>query len=99
MRQHPTALSFHDLEACDLQVIDKAMLNKIFTTLVSVLFTVVPIILSLHERPNTESALGGGAAQCKLSAFHRGVVRSVLAEHNATQCSFANMTLGGILGD
>ena len=45
-------------------VIDKGMLNTIFTALVSVLFTLVPIILSLHDGQEGHGISGSAAGDC-----------------------------------
>ena len=70
------------------------MLNKIFSALVSVLITVVPIIIALHN-PFDASA-DSATAVCALSAAQKTVIRSSLQAFNCSDVG--NVTVGSLLG-
>eukprot|EP01050_Picozoa_sp_SAG11_P000977 SAG11_NODE_38_length_21705_cov_24.667453_15_plen_110_part_00 len=80
-------------------VIDVAMMNKIFSSLVSFLVTVVPIILTLHQ-PTYSNIVGD--KECELSSVQVGSLASKLAfikgqmSEASLTCSF-NMTVSDLI--
>ena len=71
-------------------VIDKGMMNRIFSALMSFLVTVVPIILALHQ-PTNSTAGTGGASGCSLNAAQEAALQ-VASMMNAS-CTY-NVTFG-----
>ena len=73
-------------------VIDIAMTNKIFSTLVSFLITVVPIMLALvHANFVTDD----GVNICELTDYQNANIRSAMLNSN-TGC-FYNMTIASVI--
>eukprot|EP01052_Picozoa_sp_SAG31_P058855 SAG31_NODE_18216_length_643_cov_1.071691_1_plen_66_part_10 len=66
------------------------MMNKIFSTLVSFLITVVPIILALHQ-PTLHRDM---SVECELSAIEVATIKGLMGRANST-CSF-NVTIDDI---
>lgn len=75
-------------------VIDIPMANKILSSLVSFLITVVPILLALNPA-NLEK--GKGTDSCSLTDYQAAIIRSAMLNSNSS-CVY-NMTIASVIGD
>eukprot|EP01052_Picozoa_sp_SAG31_P053797 SAG31_NODE_13972_length_834_cov_0.823129_1_plen_93_part_00 len=80
----------HGCQIADNVVIDVGMLNKIASSMIAFIFTVVPIILSLNPHIAVEEEFG--VSGCGMSEVHKSMVHEIFTTINAS-CTF-NLTVG-----